>query len=90
MTKSDFIKKVSNDLKIEHSKRLKMWEEGHPDEEIAFACKTTMRTISKWRKTHNLSERVYLSVARRKDASWLTRGMSNRFASIRGCISIGN
>jgi len=84
--KLDFIKKVTNDLKIEHSKRLKMWHEGHTDEEIAFACETTVKTISKWRKTHNLSQRVHLTVARRKDASWLRRGMSNQFASIRGCI----
>lgn len=86
MEKLDFVKKVTNDLKIEHSKRLKMWQEGHMDEEIAFACKTTAKTISKWRKNHNLSERVYLSVSRRKDSSWLRRGMSNKVASLRGCM----
>lgn len=86
MKKSDFVKKITNDLKIQHSKRLKMWQEGHMDEEIAFACNTTAKTISKWRKTHNLSERVCLTVSRRKDPSWLRKGMSNKFTALKGCI----
>lgn len=86
MTKLDFIKKVTNDLKIEHSKRLRMWQEGHTDAEIAFACKTTTKTISKWRKKHKLSERVYLTVSSRRDSSWLRKGMANQFGTRRGCV----
>lgn len=74
MTKSSFVKKVTNDLKIEHSKRLKLWQEGHMDEEIAFACKTTVKKIVKWREKYNLSERICLTVARRKDPSRLRKG----------------
>ncbi len=85
VTKADFVKKVTNDLRVEHLKRLKMWKECHTDKEIAFACNTTARTIEKWRNQHDLSERVLLTVSRRKDPSWLRKGMGNKF-SLRGCI----
>lgn len=85
MKKSEFVKKVTNDLRIEHLKRLKMWQECHTDKEIAFVCKTTVKTIEKWRKKHNLSERVCLTVARRKDPSWLRKGMGNKI-TLRGCM----
>jgi len=86
MTKTDFVRKLSNDLRVEHEKRLKMWQEGHTDKEIAFACNTTTKTISKWRKTHNLTERVCITVTRRKDPSWLRKGTANKFSAIKDCL----
>lgn len=85
MTKADFVKKVTNDLRVEHLKRLKMWQECHTDKEIAFVCNTTVRTIVKWRKKHDLPEMVCITVAKRKDPSWLRKGMGNKYTA-RGCI----
>jgi len=58
----------------EHNKRLKMWKEGHTDNEIAIARNTDESEIRKWRKDNSLPENMIFTVMSRKPLSLLNKG----------------
>lgn len=67
MTLTEFKTRAVKDL--QHAKRLKLWREGHTDEEMAIACKVSCRVISRWRKEYGLSQNIVLHIRSREDRS---------------------
>ncbi len=71
ISRSEFIKRYVKDQ--EHAKRLRLYNTGHLDEEIALACNVNVEEIKKWRKKNKLSINIVRAQRVHKVPSPLTR-----------------